>query len=155
MKLELVAVGKIRSAEYRALTDDYLARLARYMPVEEIEVRESRLVNQDLSKALQEEADAMRAGSAQGTIRVALDERGRQLSSRELAGWLQDWMVSGTRYVSFYIGSANGLDPTFRKESQRRLSLSKMTLPHEMARVVLAEQLYRAMSIIRGEPYHR
>ncbi|AWV89297.1 23S rRNA (pseudouridine(1915)-N(3))-methyltransferase RlmH [Bradymonas sediminis] len=155
MKFEIVAVGKMRNDSFRNLTDDYMGRLVHYLPAEEIEVRESRLTSQNLQKGLVEEAEWMRSASSEGTIEVALDERGKQLTSREFAQWVNEWMISGTRYVSFYIGSANGLDPTFRGQCQRRLSLAKMTLPHEMARMMLAEQLYRAMSIIRGEPYHR
>ncbi|TDP73470.1 23S rRNA (pseudouridine1915-N3)-methyltransferase [Bradymonas sediminis] len=145
----------MRNDSFRNLTDDYMGRLVHYLPAEEIEVRESRLTSQNLQKGLVEEAEWMRSASSEGTIEVALDERGKQLTSREFAQWVNEWMISGTRYVSFYIGSANGLDPTFRGQCQRRLSLAKMTLPHEMARMMLAEQLYRAMSIIRGEPYHR
>lgn len=155
MKFEIVAVGKMRNDSFRNLTDDYLGRLVHYMPVQEIEVRESRVTSQNLQKGLMEEAEAMRSASSAGTISVALDERGKQLTSREFAGWVNEWMITGTRYISFYIGSANGLDPAFRGQCQRRLSLAKMTLPHEMARMMLAEQMYRAMSIIRGEPYHR
>ncbi len=155
MKFELIAVGKLRNPNFRELTDDYLARIGHYVPVEEMEVNESRLTDRNVSKGLAEEAESLESAASEGAIQVALDERGKQLTSRELARWVDDWMVTGTRYVSFFIGSANGLDPKFRKSCNRRLSLSKMTLPHEMARMFLAEQLYRAMSIIRGEPYHR
>ncbi len=155
MKFEIVAVGKLRNDHFRALTDDYLGRLEHYVPVEEIEVRESRLTDRNVSKGLAEEAESLESAASEGAVSVALDERGKHLTSRELARWVDDWMVTGTRYVSFFIGSANGLDKNFRRGCQRRLSLSKMTLPHEMARMMLAEQLYRAMSIIHGEPYHR
>lgn len=154
MKLEIVAVGKLRNQHFRALTDDYLGRLGHYVPAEEIEVRESRSRG-DVAGALAEEADALAGAASEGAVTVALDEGGKQLTSRQLAGWVDDWMVGGRRYVSFFIGSAEGLDADFRRRCQRRLSLSKMTLPHEMARMMLAEQLYRALSIIRGEPYHR
>ncbi|QDG54226.1 23S rRNA (pseudouridine(1915)-N(3))-methyltransferase RlmH [Persicimonas caeni] len=155
MKFEIVAVGKLRNQHFRALTDDYLGRLEHYTPVEELEVRESRLTDRNVSKGLAEEAESLENAASEGAVTIALDERGKHLTSRELARWVDDWMVTGTRYVSFFIGSANGLDANFRKSCRRRLSLSKMTLPHEMARMMLAEQLYRAMSIIRGEPYHR
>lgn len=155
MKFEIVAVGKQRNDHFRALTDEYLGRIEHYVPVEEIEVRESRITDQNVQKGLAEEAEALEKATSDGAVTIALDERGKELTSRQLARWVDDWMVSGRRYVSFYIGSANGLAPEFRRQCQRRLSLSKMTLPHEMARMLLAEQLYRAMSIIRGEPYHR
>lgn len=155
MKFEVVAVGKLRNDHFRALTDEYLGRIEHYVPVEEIEVRESRVTDQNVQKGLAEEAEGLAKAASEGAITVALDEGGKELTSRQLARWVDDWMVSGVRYVSFFIGSANGLDRQFRRGCQRRLSLSKMTLPHEMARMLLAEQLYRAMSIIRGEPYHR
>ena len=155
MKFEIIAVGKQRNDHFRALTNEYLGRIEHYVPVEEIEVRESRITDQNVSKGLAEEASSLESAASEGAVTIALDERGKELSSRQLARWVDDWMVSGRRYVSFFIGSANGLAPDFGRQCQRRLSLSKMTLPHEMARMLLAEQLYRAMSIIRGEPYHR
>ena len=155
MKFEIISVGKLRNKHFRALTDDYLNRLQRYLPVDEIEVRESSMRQQNVSKGTEEEADSLMAAASDGAYDVALDEGGKQISSRELAKWIDDWMISGVKYVSFYIGSADGLNRSIRKSSRRTMSMSKMTLPHEMARMVLAEQLYRAMSIIRGEPYHR
>lgn len=155
MKLQIIAVGKLRDPHYRALTDEYMGRLEHYLPAEVIEVGESRLTDRDQGRGLAEEADAMRQATPDTAVTVAMDERGKHLTSRQLAQWINEWMIQGTHYVSFYIGSANGLDKAMREESQRRLALSKMTLPHEMARMVLAEQLYRAMTIIRGEPYHR
>jgi 23S rRNA (pseudouridine1915-N3)-methyltransferase len=155
VKFEIVAMGKLRNDLFRGLTDDYLGRLEHYVPVEEIEVRESKLTDRNVKKGLAEEAESLESAASEGAVTVALDERGKQLTSRQLARWVDDWMVSGIRYVSFFVGSANGLDAQLRRNCNKRLSLSKMTLPHEMARMLLAEQLYRAMSIIRGEPYHR
>jgi 23S rRNA (pseudouridine1915-N3)-methyltransferase len=86
---------------------------------------------------------------------VALDEGGRLITSETLADWIDDQMVGGVRYVSFLIGGAHGLDDDVREDASWSLSLSPMTLPHQLARVVLLEQLYRAMTIIRGEPYHK
>ena len=85
---------------------------------------------------------------------VALDEAGEALSTRALAGRMEQWL-SGGRDVAFLIGSADGLDATLKAEAERRLSLSALTLPHGLARVLLAEQLYRAHSLLRGHPYHR
>jgi 23S rRNA (pseudouridine1915-N3)-methyltransferase len=155
VKVEIVAMGKLRNDHFRGLTDDYLGRLEHYVPVEEIEVRESKLTDRNVKKGLAEEAEALESAASEGAVSIALDERGKEISSRQLAKWVDDWMVSGIRYVSFFVGSANGLDKQFRRGCNRRMSLSKMTLPHEMARMMLAEQLYRALSIIRGEPYHR
>ncbi|MBA2665116.1 MAG: 23S rRNA (pseudouridine(1915)-N(3))-methyltransferase RlmH [Bradymonadaceae bacterium] len=147
MKLAIVAMGKMRDANLRALTDEYLGRLQHYLPFEEVELREGR--------TLQDEATAMVGATPAGAITVALNEDGKSLTSEQFARWIEEWMIGGTRHVSFFIGSASGLDADFKRGCQRRLSLSPMTFPHEMARMMLAEQLYRAMSIIRGEPYHK
>ena len=155
MKFELIAVGKLRNSHYRALTDDYVERLSHYLQVEEIEVAPSDKRTHDVDAGLEEEAEALRDASAEGAYEIALDEGGKEITSRQLAKWVDDWMIGGVRHVSFYIGSADGLDRSVRKASRRVWSLSKLTFPHEMARMILAEQLYRAMSIIRGEPYHR
>lgn len=155
MKFEIIAVGKLKNQHYRALTDDYLNRVEHYVPVEEIEVRNSSVRDQNVDKGKREEADALMAAASEGAYDIALDEGGKQVSSRQFASWIDDWMISGYKYVSFYVGGADGLDREIRKSARRTMSLSKMTMPHEMARMVLAEQIYRAMSIIRGEPYHR
>lgn len=152
MKLEIMAVGKLRDKHYRALFNEYFGRLGHYLPCAHTEIKASRASGAD---ALAEEADVFRARTRTHTVRVAMDERGPPRTSTELAEICQEWMLRGTRHVAFYIGSAEGLDATFRQECDLVLSLSTMTLPHEMARVLLAEQLYRAQTIIRGEPYHK
>lgn len=147
MKFEIIAVGDMKSRPYRALMDDYLERIERYVPAEEIEVRAARTAK--------DEADALQKAASEGAVTIALDERGKQMTSRQLAKWVDDWMVGGRRHISLFVGGPDGLDADFRRQCDRRLALSKLTLPHQMARVLLAEQLYRALSIIRGEPYHR
>ncbi len=147
MKFQIVAMGKMREPNFRTLTSAYLDRLQNYMPTEELELREGR--------TLAEEGQAMSRATPAGAIAVALSEDGTRLTSEQFAGWIEDWMIAGTRHVSFFIGSASGLDGGFKASCQRRLSLSPMTFPHDMARMMLAEQLYRAMTIIRGEPYHK
>ncbi|MFU8803178.1 MAG: 23S rRNA (pseudouridine(1915)-N(3))-methyltransferase RlmH [Bradymonadaceae bacterium] len=153
MKLEIIAVGKMRDPHVRALCDEYKGRIGHYLPVDELEVREGK--SGDLERALSEEGEAMEKASSQGAVTVVMSEDGKALDSAGLASWVEDWMVSGTRHVSFFIGSAHGLDTEFKGRCQRRLSLSKMTFPHDVARMLLFEQLYRAMTIIRGEPYHK
>jgi len=100
------------------------------------------------------EADKVRAALRPDERVVALDERGRLLDSEEFAARLSDWLGE-SRDIAFVIGGADGLDPAFIAAADFRWSLSPLTLPHEMARAVLAEQLYRASSIIAGHPYHR
>ncbi len=156
MKIELVAMGKLRDKHCRALMDEYLGRLSHYAKVEHTELREVRLTGgQAIDVALAQEALAMQARCTPNTVRIALDERGAAWTSQTLASQLEQWMVRGERHVALFVGSANGLDVGFRQGCEHQLALSAMTLPHELARVVLAEQLYRAMTILRGEPYHR
>lgn len=155
MKIRIVAVGKVREPNMKALADEYAGRLEHYTNLESFEVKEGR---GNPVEVMSEEADSMRSHISDlgaGALSVALDEGGKSWTSRELAQWLNDQMLYGTRYISFVIGGAHGIERELRRDCQFSLSLSKMTLPHEMARVVLYEQLYRAMTIIRGEPYHK
>ena len=119
MKFELISVGKLRNPHYRALTDDYLERLSHYLQVEEKEVDASEARKHDVSKGLVEEAEDLRAAASEGAYEIALDEGGKEVTSRQLAKWIDDWMIGGVRHVSFYIGSADGLDRSVRKARRR------------------------------------
>lgn len=146
MKLRIVAAGKVRPAHLRAAVDDYLSRLKRYLPIEEVEVRAG-----SGAKAAQ---TMLRAVPPRYEL-WALDAGGREPTSVELARWLERRMSSGVKGIALVIGAADGLPPAVVKKADQTLSLSKLTLPHRLARVLLAEQLYRAMTIIRGEPYNK
>lgn len=155
MKLSVVAVGKCRDERCRELVSEYSERLAHYVQFEELEVKEGRGNPEAVVKA---EADALREaafGAGAGSQVIALDEGGKSWSSRDLAQYVNDQMLYGTRYISFIIGGAHGLQRDLRRDCDFTLSLSDMTFPHEIARVLLVEQLYRTMTIIRGEPYHK
>lgn len=155
MKLKIVAVDKMRDADYRALAEEYLSRLEHYASVEVVEVKSASRRAGDASEVKRIEGADLLAAVDGDNVVVALDERGKAMTSKELASWLNDQMVSGVKTVSFVIGGSWGLDRSVRKASHRTISLSAMTMPHEMARMFLAEQLYRAMTILRGEPYHK
>ena len=155
MKIEIAAVGKLRDAHLRALTDEYVGRIGHYLPIEEREVREGKRMKHDVAAGKLEEAESLLGPIAPDAVVVAMDERGKTSDSAGFAEWMNGQMVSGVRHVSFVVGGAFGLDPTVRRRAQRVIALSKMTFPHEVARMLLAEQIYRAMSIIRGEPYHK
>ncbi len=155
MKLEIMAIGKLRDKRYRKLMREYLGRLDHYTKIEETVLRESKRTGQDREEGLREEAQEFAKRCDHYTVTVALDERGDALTSMDVARQVEEWMTYGTRHIAFCIGSASGLDATWREECDMVWRLSAMTLPHEMARVMLAEQLYRAMTIIRGEPYHK
>jgi 23S rRNA (pseudouridine1915-N3)-methyltransferase len=142
-------VGRDRSGLFEPAVADYAKRLSHYCRFELVELPESRRP----VRAVDEEGAALlrRVG---GDLLVALDERGRTLDSRGLAEWLGALASSG-RDAAFCIGSADGLAEAVRRKAALVLSLSAMTLPHRLARLVLVEQLYRAFTILRHEPYHR
>ena len=140
VKIRLILLGKTRRAEVRALLDDYLARIRRYAEIETNEVPNSPAA---LRKLKFEPASTC----------VLLDAGGRQFTSQQFARWLAEQRGRGTRELIFLCGDAEGFPEEWRRKAHARLSLSSMTLPHELARVVLAEQLYRAFAILAGHPY--
>ena len=140
MKLVIIAVGKLKDAETRALADDYMGRLRRYTASEEREVKA---------------ASELEGAIPKGALIVALEVHGDAVTSPELAKRVESWSSRGKGIVAFLIGGAEGIPKPLSAKADARLSLSKLTLPHRLARVFLAEQLYRAMTILRGEPYAR
>lgn len=139
MRYHVVAVGRLREAALRATADEYVRRLRRYTHVEEREVKdEARLVG-----AIPERARL-----------IALSRTGEPWSSTDLAQWTAQWDQEG-REVVLVIGGADGLPASLLTSAERVWSLSSLTFPHELARVIVLEQLYRAFTIRRGEPYHR
>ena len=148
----MLAVGRLRPY-YREAYDDYLRRLGKYLKVRDAEVREaSRTPNDEAQRA--EEAKRLRRHLRPGTTVVALARGGEGWSSEELARRLDRWRAEA-RPVAFVVGGSRGLAPELIGGASARWSLGPLTLPHELARVVVAEQLYRGMTILRGEPYHK
>lgn len=140
MRLQLLMIGKTRRPEMCAIIDDYVNRIRRSCPVEILEVRDA--------EAALKKLEADRAATA-----ILLDAGGRTIDSNALARWLGDLRDRGTRQVIFICGNAGGFPESLRERVTQKLSLSAMTLSHELARVVLAEQLYRAFAILSGSPY--
>ena len=152
MKIVIMAFGKLRSPELAAAAAEYLKRLRRYAPAEAVELREER--GEDPA-ARRKEAARLEGALAAGDWLVLLDERGRGLTSPELAGLIGERArAGGGGRLVFLVGGPFGVDPAVRRRANLTLSLSRMTLPHELARVLLLEQLYRAWTILRGERYH-
>ncbi|MGB5348736.1 MAG: 23S rRNA (pseudouridine(1915)-N(3))-methyltransferase RlmH [Polyangiales bacterium] len=144
MRVRIIAVGKAKDRDLRSLLGDYYARIGRYAKLEEIEIKDGKV----------DEVAARLARSIPDRSRVvALEVDGRSLSSRGLATWLERAENQSVQSVVFLIGGAYGLPPELSKKADLRLSLSAMTLPHRLARLFLAEQIYRGFSILRGEPY--
>ena len=154
MRVVVAVVGKPRQAGLAAAIEEYEKRAARYWPLDVREVREesARSVSADLVR--EREAERLLAAIPTGAQIVACDLSGRHMTSTEFASWLQRER-EGARDVVFLIGGALGLGKGPRSRAATTLALAPWTLPHELARLVLAEQLYRAGTILRGEPYHK
>ena len=151
MRISIVAVGK--PVEMVSTIREYETRAAHYWRFEVSEVAQAR--GRVGAEVMRREADSIRPRLRAGHVRVAMTRRGRRLSSVELARWLERLVAGPERGVHFIIGGAFGLDARLREECDLSLSLSSFTLPHDLARAVLAEQLYRAGTILRREPYHK
>lgn len=155
MKLRIIAVGHKPPAWVAAGFEEYAKRMPREARIELTELKPAaRAGRAAVTPILAAEKARILAAIPTGSVKIALDERGKALSTAELARRMGGWMQEG-RDVAFLIGSADGLDESLKKEADLLLSLSAMTLPHAMVRVMLAEQLYRAISLIRNHPYHR
>jgi len=140
MKIRLLMLGKTRRPEMRAILDDYVKRINRSCPIEITEVRDS--------NAAAKKLDADRAATI-----VLLDAAAKNLDSNALAKWLAEFRDRGVRELIFLCGDADGFPESLRQRAHQKLSLSSMTFSHELARVMLAEQLYRAFAILSGSPY--
>jgi 23S rRNA (pseudouridine1915-N3)-methyltransferase len=156
MRLRFLWVGKTKNVSLRLLMSDYLDRIRRLVPCEVIETR-------DLSKKSSLKAAALVAGEAEELARrlptdgrvIALDERGVQYTSGDFSRWLESENHSGARSITFVIGGPEGLSSKISDKAHVVLSMGKMTWTHEMCRVLLLEQVYRALCIQRGIPYHK
>jgi 23S rRNA (pseudouridine1915-N3)-methyltransferase len=136
MKIRLVFLGKTRNPHLRTLIEDYRQRLARFAPVEILERR-----------------SAAAAELAADGLLVLLDPAGKEFTSDDLARWLNRQQATGRRQLTFLLGAAEGFSDEMRRSADLLLSLSRFTLPHELARLVLVEQLDRAFARLRGHPY--
>ncbi len=153
MKLIVAAVGKPRNAALAAAIEEYETRAAKYWPLQVFQVREEGARGAPVAMVQEKEAERL-ASRVEGATVVACDERGTTMTSAKFATFVQD-ARERARDLAFVIGGAYGLADSLRDRAQTRLALAPWTLPHELARLVLAEQLYRAGTIIRGEPYHK
>jgi 23S rRNA (pseudouridine1915-N3)-methyltransferase len=154
MKLRIVALGQRMPAWVAAGFDDYTRRLPREFALETIELKPApRDRGKTVPQILAAEGERI-AAATRGCLVVALDERGEAWSTSQLAEKLRAWRERG-QAVAFVIGSADGLAETVKRDADVIMALSALTLPHGLVRVVLAEQLYRAASLLSGHPYHR
>ncbi len=155
MKLWLVTVGHKMPDWITTGFNEYAKRMPREARIELLEIKpEPRTTGKNVAQIMDAEAQRILAALPQNALRIALDEHGMQLTTRQLAQRMQDWMGGG-HDVAFIIGGADGLHESVKNSAQQLLALSAMTLPHGLVRVLLAEQLYRAHSLLHNHPYHR
>jgi len=159
MRITIICVGKIKEKFYRDAIDEYAKRLSKYCKFEIIEVADEK--TPDKASAVEEEQiKEKEAGRILAKIKpdsyvCTLEIAGKQLSSVELADWMEKSAVGGRSQITFIIGGSLGLHSTVLNRSDFALSFSKMTFPHQLMRVILSEQIYRAFRIISNEPYHK
>ena len=160
MRARIIAVGRLKAGPERTLCNDYLKRFAatgRGIGLawrDEIELDESR--SSDAARRKAEEAAAISSKLEPGNTRlITLDERGKMLTSEELARLIGNWRDEGVSETAFVIGGPDGLDPAFAATAHARIAFGRVTWPHRLVRVMLAEQLYRTATILSGHPYHR
>ncbi|MCE8538082.1 23S rRNA (pseudouridine(1915)-N(3))-methyltransferase RlmH [Ruegeria pomeroyi] len=155
MRVSILAVGRLRAGPEKSLIDDYLTRFDRtgralgLGPARVIEVEDKK------NAGMGAEAALLRKALPSGAVLCTMDERGKQLSSPDFADRLANWRDTGRQDLALMIGGADGIDPSLRAEADFSISFGAMVWPHMLVRVMLAEQLYRAATILAGSPYHR
>jgi len=155
MNLCILCVGRTREPFIRTGIDKYLRYLKPYAPVSIREVREERIDDlKDAPRVRRREAERIGKTLSSGAYVVALDERGREFTSHEFAAFINSTLEKGVREMTFIVGGSLGLDESVTERADAVLALSRWTLTHELARLVLLEQLYRAFTILRGKTYH-
>ena len=159
LSVRLICVGKLGEKFWKTACEEYSKRLSAYCKLEMIELPEQRLPDApsegQIQQARAKEAALIRAKSPAGAAVIALCVEGQMLSSEALAETLGAFTVSGTSRLALLIGGSCGLDEALKQEAKLRLSMSKMTFPHHLARVMVLEQLYRSLNILAGGKYHK
>jgi len=149
VKIKIAWVGKTKEAAIQALTEEYLKRISRYVSVEGIALRDEAALLQLCGRAPQGKS----AAGTKSTLAL-MDSRGQHLTSEEFAQFIGNYQDRNPLPLVFAIGPADGFSEAVKSQAQQRISLGDMTLAHELARVVLLEQIYRAFTILKGHPYH-
>ncbi len=156
MNIKIIAVGKLREEGFRLAMEEYSKRLGAYCSFSVLEIPAKSIKDDALAeKYMEEEAQKIFSLIKHDTYVITLEIKGKNLSSEEFAQKINDISKEGKREIAFLIGGANGLSRTICERADYKLSFSKMTFPHQLARVMLVEQIYRAMKILANEPYHK
>ena len=140
MKIRIIIIGKIKSGPHKLIADDYIKRIKHYAPFEILSVKDEN----DLIKKL---------GS--DNFLIVCEERGKDMISKKFASFIEERQIRSTKYLTFVIGPAQGFTKTIKDMGNLQLSLSKFTIQHDLALIILLEQIYRAYTIIKGESYHK
>jgi 23S rRNA (pseudouridine1915-N3)-methyltransferase len=149
-------IGGTKNPALASLETEYIQRIQRFVPIENVTVPEAKKVDpRQHASQMDKEAELLRKKIGSNSYLVSLDENGEELTSEGFAGFFEKMMNRGISEITFLGGGYMGIPGVLRDRSEMSLSLSRLTLPHELARVVLLEQIYRSFSIIRGLPYHR
>lgn len=151
MKIKIAWIGKTKEPAIQALTDEYLKRISRYVSVEGMSLRDEDAILQASGRAVTLKGGK---GPASRSTLAILDSRGKQFPSEQFASFLSDYQDRNPLPLVFGVGGADGFSDDSRKAAQHVISFGAMTLSHELARVVLLEQIYRAFTIMKGHPYH-
>jgi len=154
MNISLICVGKVKEAFFRDALSEYSKRLSAYCDLKIVEV-EDEPDSAGIGSALKKEADRILKNIKPGMYVITLEINGKKLTSEGFSEKLSDLLVSGKSDIAFIIGGSNGLDRSVRDASDLALSFSDMTFPHQLMRVILTEQIYRAFKIMKNEPYHK
>lgn len=156
MNIKIIAVGKIREKFIFSGVEEYLKRIQPYCSLKIVEIEAETLKNiSQIEKAMKIEGEKILSAINENAFTVTMEISGKQFSSEEFAEKIQDINIQGINQLVFVIGGAYGLYDAVKQRSDLHLSLSKMTLPHQMARLLLLEQIYRSFKIINNEPYHK
>ncbi|NLO21503.1 MAG: 23S rRNA (pseudouridine(1915)-N(3))-methyltransferase RlmH [Syntrophomonadaceae bacterium] len=159
MKYRIISVGKIREPFYQAGIKEYMKRLSSYGSIELLEGLEEktrpRAGEKEIEKILQKEGEKILGLLGKDELLVAFDIAGKQMNSTQLADCINDWNHSGKNRVNLVIGGSHGLSTQVKKAADQAISFSPLTFPHQMAVLMLVEQLYRGFKIIKGEKYHK
>jgi len=159
LSITIICVGKLKESFYVDAAEEYIKRLAGYCKPEIVEIREQRLPAEpspaQINIALEKERQAIRPHIPTGAFSLALCLEGQEMDSQGFSKLLSDCAGNGTSRLCFIIGGSFGLSDDLKNDTDKKLSLSKMTFPHSLARVILLEQLYRAFKIIEGGKYHK
>lgn len=159
LKVTVIHVGNLKESYYREAVEEYAKRLSAYCKYSSVEIKEAPLSENpsqsEIAKALEKEAEAIVSAIPKKAYTVALCVEGKELASEELAQLCDKVSTEGFDSLIFIIGSSYGLSPRIKTLANRRLSFSKLTFPHRLMRVMLAEQIYRAFTICAGKQYHK